>query len=80
MTILDGKTMGAELTELNKPRPFRTLRALTSSILNYEELRRKAPEGSEERWRIERKLADLGRQLDEAEGVWLAHNRAKAAP
>jgi hypothetical protein len=54
---------------------FRTLRALTSSILTYEELRRKAPEGSEERWRIERKLADLGRKLDEAEAVWEAWNK-----
>jgi hypothetical protein len=63
-----------------EPLPFRPLRVLTASIATHEELRRKAPEGSEERWRIERKLAALGRQLDEAEAVWLAHNRAKAAP
>ena len=63
------------MTEPNKPKPFRTLRALTSSILTYEELRRKAPEGSEERWRFERKLADLGRKLDEAEAVWEAWNK-----
>ena len=53
-----------------EPKPYRTLRALTSSILTHEELRRKAPEGSEERWRIERKLAAFDRQLDEAEAVW----------
>ena len=68
------------MTVTIEPMPFRSLRALTSSILTHEELRRKAPEGSEERWRIERKLDTLGRQLDEAEAVWLVHNRAKAAP
>jgi hypothetical protein len=57
--------------------PFRTLRVLTASIATHEELRRKAPEGSEERWRIERKLAALGRQLDEAEGVWAGYNQIK---
>ena len=62
------------MTELNKPKPFRTLRALTSSILTHEELRRKAPDGSEERWRIERKLVKLDQQLDEAEAVWKAWN------
>jgi len=62
---------------LIEPLPFRTLRALTSSIATHEELRRKAPEGSEERWRIECKLAALGRQLDEAEGVWAGYNQIK---
>lgn len=62
------------------PMPFRSLRVLTASIVTHEQMLQQAPEGSEERWRIERKLAALGRQLDEAEGVWLAHNRAKAAP
>jgi hypothetical protein len=38
---------------------------------------RQAPDGSEERWRIERKLAALGRQLDEAEGVWAGYNQIK---
>ena len=60
--------------------PFRSLRVLVASIATHEQMLQQAPEGSEERWRIERKLAALGRQLDEAEGVWLAHNRAKAAP
>jgi len=60
--------------------PFRSLRVLTASIVTHEQMLQQAPEGSEERWRIERRLAALGRQLDEAEGVWLAHNRAKAAP
>ena len=64
---------------LNEPMPFRSLRVLTASIVTHEQMLRQAPEGSEERWRIERKIAALGRQLDEAEGVWLAHNRAKAA-
>ena len=59
--------------------PFRSLRVLTASIVTHEQMLRQAPEGSEERWRIERKLAALGRQLDEAEAVWLAHNRTKAA-
>ena len=63
-----------------EPMPFRSLRALTSSILNHEELRRKAPEGSEERWRIERKLAALGRQLDDAEMVWEAWNNRTLTP
>jgi hypothetical protein len=60
--------------------PFRSLRVLTASIVTHEQMLRQAPEGSEERWRIERKIAALGRQLDDAENVWLAHNRAKAAP
>lgn len=68
------------MTVLIDPMPFRSLRVLTASIVTHEQMLQQAPEGSEERWRIERKLAALGRQLDEAEGVWLAHNRAKAAP
>jgi hypothetical protein len=61
--------------------PFRSLRVLTASIATHEQMLRQSPEGSEERWRIERKLAALGRQLDEAEMVWEAwNNRAKAAP
>ena len=63
-----------------EPMPFRSLRVLTASIATHEQMLRQAPEGSEERWRIERKLDTLGRQLDEAEAVWLVHNRAKAAP
>ena len=63
------------------PMPFRSLRALTASIVTHEQMLRQAPEGSEERWRIERKLAALGRQLDDAEMVWEAwNNRTKAAP
>ena len=63
------------------PMPFRSLRVLTASIATHEQMLRQAPEGSEERWRIERKLAALGRQLDDAEMVWEAwNNRAKAAP
>jgi hypothetical protein len=68
------------MTVLIDPMPFRSLRVLTASIVTHEQMLQQAPEGSEERWRIERRLAALGRQLDEAEGVWLAHNRAKAAP
>ena len=63
-----------------EPLPFRSLRVLTASIATHEQMLHQAPEGSEERWRIERKLDTLGRQLDEAEAVWLVHNRAKAAP
>ena len=68
------------MTMTIEPLPFRSLRGLTASIATHEQMLRQAPEGSEERWRIERKLATLGRQLDEAEAVWLVHNRAKAAP
>lgn len=68
------------MTVTNEPLPFRSLRVLIASIATHEQILRQAPESSEERWRIERKLAALGRQLDEAEGVWLAHNRAKGAP
>jgi hypothetical protein len=53
---------------------------MMASIRTHEELLKQAREGSEEHWRIQRALALLGQQLDEAEGVWLAHNRAKAAP
>lgn len=59
------------------PVPFRSLRALTASIATHEQMLRQAPDGSEERWRIERKLAALGRQLDEAEGVWAGYNQIK---
>ena len=68
------------MTIITEPMPFRSIRVLLASIDVHEQMLRQTPEGSEERWRIERKLAALGRQLDEAEGVWLAHNRAKAAP
>jgi hypothetical protein len=57
--------------------PFRSLRVMAASIATHEELRRKAPEGSEERWRIERKLAALGRQLDEAEAVWAGYHQIR---
>ena len=62
---------------LTEPMPFRSLRVLTASIVTHEQMLRQAPEGSEERWRIERKLAALGRQLDEAEGVWAGYNQIK---
>jgi hypothetical protein len=48
-----------------------------ASIQTHEELLKQAWEGSEEHWRIHRALADLGQQLDEAEGLWKAHH-AKA--
>jgi len=63
------------MTMTIEPLPFRSLRVLTASIVTHEQMLRQAPEGSEERWRIERKLADLGRQLDEAETVWEARNK-----
>ena len=70
------------MTLIIDPMPFRSLRVLTASITTHEQMLRQAPEGSEERWRIERKLAALGRQLDEAEGVWSAWNatKTKGAP
>jgi hypothetical protein len=48
-----------------------------ASIQTHEEMLRLAPAESEERWRLNRALAALGRQLDEAEKVWKAHH-AKA--
>jgi hypothetical protein len=57
------------------PPPFRTIRVLCASIAVHEDLLRQAPEGWEEHWRIQRILADLGRQLDEAEAVWSHHNK-----
>lgn len=63
-----------------EPMPFRSLRVLTASIATHEQMLRQAPEGSEERWRIERKLAALGRQLDEAEMVWEAWNKRTLTP
>jgi hypothetical protein len=35
--------------------------------------------GGEEHWRINRTLADLGRQLDEAEALWARHNGREPA-
>jgi hypothetical protein len=57
------------------PPPFRTIRVLCASIAVHEQLLRLAYEGGEEHWRIQRILADLGRQLDEAEAVWARHNK-----
>jgi hypothetical protein len=65
------------MTLIIEPMPFRSLRMLTASIATHEQMLRQAPEGSEERWRIECKLAALGRQLDEAEGVWAGYNQIK---
>ena len=63
-----------------EPMPFRSLRVLTASLAAHEQMLRQAPEGSEERWRIERKLAALGRQLDDAEMVWEAWNNRTLTP
>jgi len=57
--------------------PFRSLRVIMASIQTHEELLKQTWDGSEEHWRIQRTLAALGRQLDEAEQVWKAHH-AKA--
>jgi hypothetical protein len=57
------------------PPPFRTIRVLCASIAVHEQLLKLAYEGGEEHWRIQRILADLGRQLDEAEAVWARHNK-----
>jgi hypothetical protein len=59
------------------PAPFRSLRVIMASIQTHEELLKQAWEGSEEHWRIHRALAQLGQQLDEAEGLWKSHH-AKA--
>jgi hypothetical protein len=52
---------------------------LCASIAVHEDLLRQAPEGWEEHWRIQRILADLGRQLDEAEALWARHNKREPA-
>jgi len=57
------------------PPPFRTIRVLCASIAVHEHLLKLAYEGGEEHWRIQRILADLGRQLDEAEAVWAHHHK-----
>ena len=68
------------MTVTIEPLPFRSLRVLTASLATHEQMLRQAPEGSEERWRIERKLAALGRQLDDAEMVWEAWNNRTLTP
>jgi hypothetical protein len=62
---------------ITEPMPFRSLRVIMASIQTHEELLKQTWDGSEEHWRIQRILAALGRQLDEAEQVWKAHH-AKA--
>ena len=62
---------------ITNPMPFRSLRVLMASIQTHEELLKQTWDGSEEHLRIQRTLAALGRQLDEAEQVWKAHH-AKA--
>ena len=62
---------------ITNPMPFRSLRVLMASIQTHEELLKQTWDGSEEHWRIQRALALLGQQLDEAEQVWKAHH-AKA--
>ena len=59
------------------PPAFRTLRVLMASIDVHEQLLKQAWAGSEEHWRIQRTLALLGQQLDEAEQVWKAHHVAR---
>jgi hypothetical protein len=61
------------------PPAFRTIRVLCASIAMQEDLLRRTHEGSEEHWRINRTLADLGRQLDEAEALWARHNGREPA-
>ena len=68
------------MTLIIEPMPFRSLRVLTASIATHEQMLCQAPEGSEERWRIERKLAALGRHLDDAEMVWEAWNNRTLTP
>lgn len=63
---------------LNPP-PFRTIRVLCASIAVHEDLLKQTTEGGEEHWRLQRTLAALGRQLDEAEAVWARHNKREPA-
>lgn len=61
------------------PPAFRTIRVLCAAIAMQEHLLKLAYVGGEEHWRINRTLADLGRQLDEAEAVWAQHNGREPA-
>jgi hypothetical protein len=60
---------------ITNPMPFRTIRVLCASIEVHETLLKQTTEGGEEHWRLQRTLAALGRQLDEAEAVWARHNK-----
>ena len=60
---------------ITNPMPFKTIRVLCASIAVHEDLLKQTFEGGEEHWRIQRILAALGRQLDEAEAVWARHNK-----
>jgi hypothetical protein len=62
---------------ITEPMPFRSLRGIMASIQVHEEMLKQVPDGLEEAWRIQRALALLGQQLDEAEALWKAHH-AKA--
>jgi hypothetical protein len=62
------------MTIITEPMPYRSIRVLLASIDVHEQLLKQTWEGSEEHWRIQRTLAALGRQLDEAERVWKAHH------
>lgn len=61
------------------PPPFRTIRVLCAAITMQEHLLKLAHEGGEEHWRINRTLADLGRQMDEAEALWARHHGREPA-
>ena len=66
------------MTIITEPMPFRSIRVLLASIDVHEQLLKQTWDGSEEHWRLQRILAALGRQVDEAERVWKAHHdRAK---
>lgn len=65
------------MTLVTEPMPFRSLRVLMASIDVHEQLLKQCYDGTEEHWRIQRALAALGRQLDEAEKVWKAHYASK---
>ena len=53
-----------------KPPPYRSIRVIVSSIDVHEQLLKQCASDTEEYWRIQRTLAELGRQLDCAEAVW----------
>jgi len=62
------------MTIITEPMPYRSIRVLMASIDVHEQLLKQTWEGSEEHWRLQRTLAALGRQLDEAEKVRKAHH------
>jgi hypothetical protein len=64
---------------LTNPPAFRTIRVLCAAITMQEQLLRLAYAGAGDPDRALAALADLWRQLDEAEALWALHNGREPA-